>query len=580
MKVGWPSSFANQHGVSRTERHVGRVCAGVVTTALLLAACGGDETGEAADSTSPELSNATGSTHDATSFNGTASSSQAAGASGTDTDDAAGPRCDATVPGAEITFGAYLSPGQLDPTLVAGGLVGGTEIAALYDVLFTYDYSTNEVEPHLAKGIEANDDFTEFTLTLRKGIAYGDGTPLDAQMVADNFDRYFADGATAPHAAFAAFIKEMEVVDPQTLRIRMKRPWAEFPAFLAEQMGMIVNTNVVGDDLQAFAADPPDAAGVGPYVLKRNAPGDEIVFEARDDYWGGPVCVETLRVVAIPGGAATYDAFRNDEIDVAYFRDPQTIAEAQADGEEGTFISIDVGAELLLNLADGHVASDPRVREAIWRAIDPDILNERVYQGKANMSMSLIHPESPWATDDLASVEYDPERARQLVEEAEADGVDVSLEILADPVPPASDSAITVQGMLQAAGIDATVSNSPINEIIGNVFEGNFDSAGWSLSIEPAQIASRLYGALHSGADNNQGEYANAEMDAALEKAMAAGTDERAEAVAAVNDIYVDDYVSPVFSNNVEGIIWQPDVEGVVVAPTNIYLFHDAVVAS
>ena len=76
------------------------------------------------------------------------------------------------------------------------------------------------------------------------------------------------------------------------------------------------------------------------------------------------------------------------------------------------------------------------------------------------------------------------------------------------------------------------------------MFQVDFDSANWALSIEPAQITTRLYGALHTEGANNRSPYSNPEMDAALIEAMSAPTEERAAAVAEINNIYVADFVS------------------------------------
>jgi peptide/nickel transport system substrate-binding protein len=561
-----------------------RLGAAALALMLVAAACGDDDATTATDAPTDDTDSPGTTASDVTTpANGTEPSTATTGATTADTAPTTGgdigeAGCEATAPGTEITFSSFASPGQLDPILVAGGVVGGTEIAAIYDELFTYNYETNEVEPHLAEGITSNDDFTEFTLTLRDGITFSDGTPLDAQMVSDNIDRYLSDDATAPHGTFLALITEKTVVDPLTLEITMSRPWAEFPSFLAEQVGMIVNTNAVGSDVNAFAAIPPDAAGVGPFVVERNAPGEEIVLKARDDYWGGPVCVETLRIISIPGAAATYDAFKNGEVDVAFFRDPVTIAEAEAAGENGAYRTVDIGLEMLLNLRDGHAANDPRLREAIWLAMDPETMNERAYQGAFDLSASLISPDSSFGSDAIETVEPDPDRAAQLVAEAKADGLEANIEILTNTIPPAPDVALAWEGMLEAVGFEVTTSQKPVTEVVPQVFQANFDSANWALSIEAAQITTRLWGALHTEGINNRGAYSSAEMDAALVEAMSVPTEERAAAVTEINNIYVQDFVSPVFGPNQDGIIWQDDVSGVIIAPTDIYLFHDAVV--
>ena len=542
---------------------------------VVLGACGGDD--DTADSTTPGVASS-GSTASSTG-SATAVTSTGASTAGTNAPSSAPTKrhCDATVKGTKLNLGVFLSTGKLDPTLVAGGVVGGTETAALYDTLFTYDYSTRTTVPHLAAGIEHSADFTTWTLKLRPGITYSDGRPLDAQMVINNLDRWAAQGTTATQGGLIKdFVGSTKIIDPTTLEITMSKPWAEFDAFLTEQVGMIVNTKVAGDDREAFAANPPDAAGVGPYVIQRNAPGEEIVFTARKDYWGGPVCIETLRVVAIPGSQATYESFQNNELDVAYLSDPAVIKSAKADGFDGEFHGADIGLEFLLNLREGNVGHDPRLREALWRAIDADRLNQQIYAGTLNVSPSLINPHSPWAGPGLETVPFDLERAKQLVAEAKADGVDTSITYLTNTDQPYADIAVAVQAMLQSAGFEVTVVNAARGTKIPTVLKGEFELTNWALSIEPAEITTRLYGALHSTAVNNRGHYQSPEMDAALLAALSADVDQRAAAVTKINNIYTKDFVSPVLADAITGIIWHDKVHGVITNPTVIYLFHDA----
>lgn len=132
--------------------------------------------------------------------------------------------CDETVPGTELNWGVFAPTDALDPPFVSGALVGGTELAAIYDVLMRFDHETNEFVPHLAESMEPNDDFTEWTLNLREGITYSDGTTLTAQLVSDNMDRYLQEGVRNTSGGFLTPITEKTVVDDTTLRMTLEAP--------------------------------------------------------------------------------------------------------------------------------------------------------------------------------------------------------------------------------------------------------------------------------------------------------------------------------------------------------------------
>src|SRR5699024_11033612 len=97
----------------------------------------------------------------------------------------------------------YGEAASLEPAGISGslpGVYGGMELAAIYDVLMRYNPKTGEYEPQLAKALEHNDDHTTWTLTLRDGVKFSDGTSLDAQAVKSSINRYVEQGGSfAPY---------------------------------------------------------------------------------------------------------------------------------------------------------------------------------------------------------------------------------------------------------------------------------------------------------------------------------------------------------------------------------------------
>lgn len=485
--------------------------------------------------------------------------------------------CDETVPGTQIDWGVFAPTSQLDPPYASGALVGGTELIALYDVLMRFDPETNSYEPHLAKSLTANDDHTVWTLKLREGITYSDGTPLTAQLVSDNMDRFFAEDVRNTSGGFMSTITDKTVVDETTLEITLETSWPEFPFVFADEPGMIVNLNAIGENREEFGANPPPAAGLGPYVVERNAPGEELVLKARDDYWGGPVCVETLRFVWIPGSQPTYDAFQAGDLDVAFLRNPVTIEQAREAGEEGFFVQQDAGAVILLNHAEGRPGNDPRVREAAILALDEQGINERAYQGALATSKTLIQPGSRFYSDQIEAFPTDTERATQLVEEAKADGFDGTMEILCADNPPASDVALVAEGMWESVGFDVEVRTIGQSEQIGEVVQGNYDAACWGMNAGPATGITTFIRNLDSESNTNRMSYANPEMDQALVDLMGAATEEeQLAAVAEVNRIFNEDWVSLNYGAPEEGIVWKDGVRGLVPTGATMFLLDGA----
>src|SRR5690606_21819275 len=112
-------------------------------------------------------------------------------------------------------------------------------------------------------------------------------------------------------------VTSMTAADANTVVFEMDKPWASFPAIFTREPGMVVNTRAITSD-EALGASAPPEIGIGPYVVANYAPGGELLLEAREDYWRGPVCIERIRFTSIPGAQATYDAFVAGDLDIGH----------------------------------------------------------------------------------------------------------------------------------------------------------------------------------------------------------------------------------------------------------------------
>lgn len=463
---------------------------------------------------------------------------------------------------------------SLDPPYALGGLLGGSELAAIYDVLFVYDENEGELTPKLAESITPNDDFTVWTLKLKDDIEYSDGTQLTARMVSDGMDRFFGDRVRNNAGGFMTPITEKTVLDDLTLEIHLDQSWPNLPLIFADEPGMVVNLNAIGNDLEEFGEEPPEAAGLGPYVVESHAVGEEIVLKAREDYWDGPVCVETLRFVFVPETQPTYEAWQAGDMNVAFLRYQPTIEQSKENGDPGYFIHQDSGVMFLLNHREGRPASDPRVREALYLALNAEGVNDRSYQGKLTTAKAIVQPGSRFWSDDLATVPDDVERAKELVKEAKADGWDGNITMTCGNP---ADEALAAEGMWDAVGIDAEVAYKAVAEQTRTVIEGDYDSACWGYNIGPGTGPTAIIRNFHSESSTNRTGYASPEMDAALDELRTAETlEDQKAAVVDVNDVFVQDHVVIAYGGMEEGIVWKPEIKGIVPTLSSIFLFDNA----
>ena len=501
-------------------------------------------------------------------------------------EDGAMDNCEATVSGTQITMGMFSETAGLDPTVSSGsGTTGMMELASLYDVLVIYDQVNKEYVPHLAESFSANDDLTEWSLTLRPGITFPDGTPLDTSVVQYTMERFLREGGRNQGRAYVAWIEEYEIVDDLNMVFHLDRPWGTFPYALADETGMMVNPTVidaVGNE--EFNINPVDA-GLGPYNIARYAPGEEIVVTAKDDYWGGPVCVETIRFIRIPGAPATYEAFQNDEVNVAFLREPRTISEARENGDTGyghVFLQNAGGVVFVNNGVRGSTppTTDVRLREAIALAIDPGVMDERANEGKGQPGSSLLSKNSIYWDDELfAPVEPNLERAQALVQEVKDEtGWDGSIRLACHNAPSRIDWAIAAEALLEAAGFEVEVDNDgTILDLIGIVLvNADFDLACWGFNVSDETPFIPVL-QFRSDAGNNRIGYADPNMDAALDMLqVATDNDEIQAALAEIWSVWRQSWPSAIYETIEEMMIWKPEVKGIVGTQASALLFFDA----
>ena len=536
-------------------RQRSRLLAVMMALLLVASACGDDDGDDAADAA------------DADSDTTTAPASDDEG-------------CTEDRVGGEVTMGTLTPTTSLDPTVALGsGSAGAIQLTALYDTLLRYEPDTGEFVPHVAESFESSDDLTEWTITLQEGITFGNGDPLTTEAVRHSFERM--QQASVSSAQQANQIAEMEIVDDRTMVFHLSEPAGDFAYVLAEDAGNIVNPAVVeamGPD--AFGLDPA-GAGVGPYEIERFAPNEEVVMTAKDDYWGGPVCIQTLRFVFVAGGQASYDAFQNDELDMAFITEAPVVARAKDDGVTGYSNVAGAATFLLMNngIADSTAATtDQRVRQAIVHAIDLDVLNDRVQSAEGIATSWLVDPDSPIAPEGTDEIEHDADLATELIEEYKAEtGWDGSIRLLGGETPEGQETTITLEAMLEAVGLDVTVENLA-NEVVQEriVFNPNYDLALFGMSIFEESPMARL-NQWETGSTRSRAGYANPDMDEALEQMQVAVTrDEKRDAMGEVQRVWNETVPSAVLFAREEFVATADSVQGLVYSRDTVPMFQDA----
>lgn len=459
---------------------------------------------------------------------------------------------------------------------------GGNEMQAIYDKLVTFDVESGLFVPHMAEDLEANEDSSVWTITLREGVTFGNGDPVDAAAVKASMDRHLdPDGGSALSSA-AEQIESVEVVDDLILEIALHDGWAGFPSLLAAAFGTVQNVAVIEEMGQEAFASNPAGAGAGPFELVSYRAGERIQLQAKDDYWGGEVCLDELTFTVIPEPRTAYDSLRNGEIDAMVLtRDPEMTAEAKADLDGFSFHSATqiAGDLLLINSgADGVdvPGGDVRVRQAIAAAIDPEVINQRAYAGTTAMSTGLI-PEGSAVFEPTQGPVYDPDLAESLVEAVKADtGWDGSIRLDCDNSPTNTEVCIATAALLDAVGFDVKLNTQHTPTEVSTLVrvERDYELAMWGLSAYEENLWTTLK-QYYSDAGNNAANFADPEMDEALDQLRgASGVDASNEALATVQKVWSEKVPGLPLATFEASLIWSDDVEGIRFN-TNMVAFYD-----
>ncbi|WP_432842602.1 ABC transporter substrate-binding protein [Dactylosporangium sp. CA-092794] len=478
------------------------------------------------------------------------------------------------VKGGQLTMAVYAETPSLDPAVTPGtGYVGGTEMAAIFDVLIRFDPTTGKYEPQMAKSLTPNADYTDWTLGLRDNVTFSDGTKLDANAVKTSLERIAKKGRAG--WPISQNVASMTVTDPLTLDIKLNKSLPAFPYALAYSPGLITSPNAdqQGD---AYGRKP---IGAGPYTVEKYAPGEEIVLKARDDYWGGRPNIDTLRFVPITGDKAKLDALDSGTVNLAFLGEPTGVHSAFTGGRPGFLTLSNEGQALLVNMAPGRPTADPKVRQAIAYAIDPNVINQRVNEGAGLPTKAMYGPTSRYYSQSVTGLPYDPAKAKQLLDEAKAGGYDGKLKLVSSSSPMRSNMALAVQALLEKVGftVDTDVTGTTADQTRKVNIEKNFDISTSGPAYREQEPYMEITKTLLSGSAQNASNYKSPQMDALLKQlGEAKNTDEVKAKLGEIQNLINTDQPIIGLATIPEMLAWNKNVKGVEMSITSTMLLNKA----
>lgn len=314
---------------------------------------------------------------------------------------------------------------------------------------------------------------TVMELKLRQGVKFHDGSDMTADDVIFSLNRMFQ--ATFPPYVvrakdrFANFDRA-EKVDEETIRVHSKRADPLWETLLnLQQLAIVPQAYVAGlsgdpavvedSDFEAFSMAP---VGTGPYRIAEFVPGQRVVYERFEDFWGEKAPLERINVISMPEVSARLTALRTGEADIATNIAPDQLSMVENDPEmkaEGAATAL---FHMLILNQNNPKLQDPRIRQALIMAVDRDLLNEALWLGKAVVPDSHTMEEfGEMYMPELKTFSYDPERAKALLAEAGYDGSEITFDTQGSYYTNGLLAAQAITEMWQAVGIKASVRDLP-----------------------------------------------------------------------------------------------------------------------
>jgi len=303
-------------------------------------------------------------------------------------------------------------------------------VEQIYDKLLRNDPGSNEIVPALATRYEVSKNGREWTFYLRHGVKFHDGTRFDADAVVFSIERqrdprhpYHRPGLFSYWENAYRNVEKVEKIDDFTVRITIERSYAPFAANLAMFPVAIVSPTAVakwGDDFENHPV------GTGPFRFESWTKGDRIVLERNPDYWDQPAKIERLVFQVLPDPRQRLVALESGAIDIAYAILPEELQFVELHPAlELHRVPANNVAYLAMNTGGGEKRppfDDVRVRQAVNYAVNKDPIVKLVYQGSGIPAEGPL-PPTQWGyhRPDIR-YPYDPDKARQLLAAAAADG--------------------------------------------------------------------------------------------------------------------------------------------------------------
>ena len=463
------------------------------------------------------------------------------------------------------------SPTNLDPRV---GLDAQSERIdnLIFDDLLTRDEHLN-VQPGLAERWEIPDPLT-YVFHLHPGVKFHDGRPLTSRDVKWTFDSLLQGKIRSTKAAAYRFVDHMDTPDDYTVLFHLKEPFATLLWNLSDGAVGIVPYGS-GDEVSRHPI------GSGPFRFVSAEQDKEVIIERNDDYWGEKARLKRVRFAVIPDATTRALELRKGSADIAInaLTGDMVLAIEHEPSLQILHAPGTVLAYMAFNTRDA-ILKDVRIRQALAYAIDRRPMIHYLLRDFARPAYSILPPES-WAYNgDVPRYDYNPERARQLLEQAgypAVNGVRFHLTMKTSSDEGTRLLAAVLQQQLRKVGIALDIRTFEFATFFSDVTRGAYQvhSLRWIGGNEDPEIFEYVF---HSARITPRGAnrtfYVNPRADALIDQARSVlDQNTRKQLYAEIQHILAEDvpYINLWYIDNV--LVASKRVRNLTLNPAGNYDF-------
>jgi peptide/nickel transport system substrate-binding protein len=418
--------------------------------------------------------------------------------------------------------------------------ISGIMVArAIYDTLTAPD-ATAQYKPYLAKSITPNATFTEWTIGLRDGVKFHDGSALDATVVKNNIDAWRGTYPARKPLLFKFVYQDIvdtAVVDPMTVKVTVAKPWPSFPGFL-------FNSGRAGIMAQAQLDDPKtcdtNLIGTGPFKLKEWKVNDKLVATKNPDYWQKDPngvqlpYLDEIEFRPIPDGDARVNALLSGELNAMHTSGAEQIEALRTEkdnGKVGLLESNDFAevAYIMFNTSKPPF-DNINARLAAAYSLDRDAYNKVRNLGLFQMASGPFAKGEIGYLEDAGFPKYDLAKAKEYVAKYKQEtGQDMEFTAVSTSDPSTVKSAQFIQEQAQKAGMKVTIRSVEQASLINTALGNDWQAISWRN--HPGGNPDLQYVWWKGGSPVNFGKFKDPQMDQLLDAGRAEPDKEKATGI-------------------------------------------------